>query len=69
MVCVYPQVLLGDVLLMRHGEATHLLCNMQKNIDKIQSNLAELEARLKHEQAKLKSYNIDMQESEARCVS
>lgn len=41
---------------------------MQKNIDKIQSNLAELEARLKHEQAKFKNYNVDMQEAETRCV-
>lgn len=41
---------------------------MQKNIDKIQSNLAELDARLKHEHGKFKTYNADMQEAEARCA-
>ena len=45
-----------------------MLCNVQKNIDKIQSNLAELDARLKHEQGKFKSYNGDMQEAESRCA-
>lgn len=41
-------------------------CHAQKNIDKIQSNLAELDAKLKHEQGKFKAYGADMQEAEAR---
>ncbi|CAK0785709.1 hypothetical protein CVIRNUC_008920 [Coccomyxa viridis] len=38
----------------------------QKNIDKIQGNLAELEAKLKHEQEKFKSYSANMQDAETR---
>ena len=51
-----------------HKRAADKQCDVQKNIDKIQSNLAELEARLKHEQAKFKNYNVDMQEAETRCI-
>ena len=44
------------------------MCNAQKNIDKIQSNLAELGTRLKHEQEKFKTYHVDMQEAETRYI-
>ena len=39
---------------------------MQKNIDKIQGNLAELEAKLTHEREKFKSYSANMQDAETR---
>ena len=43
-----------------------LLCAVQRNIDKIQGNLAELEAKLKHEQEKFESYSANMQDAETR---
>jgi hypothetical protein len=41
-------------------------CHAQKNIDKIQSNLAELAARREHEQGKFKAFGEDLHEAEAR---
>lgn len=39
---------------------------VQRNLDKIESNVAELEAKLKHEQDKFKTYNKDLKEAEKR---
>ena len=41
---------------------------MQRNIDKIAGNLAELEAKLKHEQDKHAAYSADLKAAEERCV-
>lgn len=62
------RVVRGIVKRLASWDTTNMLCNVQKNIDKIQSNLAELNARLKHEQGKFKTYNVDMQEAEIRYI-
>ena len=41
---------------------------MQRNIDKIAGNLAELEAKLKHEEDKHTAYSADLKAAEQRCV-
>ena len=57
---------LDHALLIRDMVSHSLLCAVQKNIDKIQGNLAELEAKLKHEQEKFRSYSANMQDAETR---
>ena len=59
-----PERLVQEVWCCCEHDMCH--CHAQKNIDKIQSNLAELDAKLKHEQGKFKAYGADMQEAEAR---
>lgn len=39
---------------------------LQRNLNKIESNVAELEAKLKHEQEKFKTYHKDLKEAEKR---
>ena len=39
---------------------------LQRNLNKIESNVAELEAKLKHEQEKCKTYNKDRKGAETR---
>ena len=56
----------SHALLCQDVDSHDLLCTVQKNIDKIQGNLAELEAKLKHEQEKFKSYSANMQDAETR---
>lgn len=41
---------------------------LQRNIDKIAGNLAELEAKLKHEQDKHAAFSEDLKAAEERCV-
>ena len=41
---------------------------LQRNLNKIESNVAELEGKLKHEQEKFKTYNKDLKEAEKRCA-
>ena len=41
---------------------------LQRNLNKIESNVAELEGKLKHEQEKFKTYNTDLKEAEKRCA-
>ena len=57
---------LSHALLSQDVVSHDLLCIVQKNIDKIQGNLAELEVKLKHEQEKFKSYSANMQDAETR---
>lgn len=64
--CVYalwPFRLLG-LLTCNHYYAL----GMQRNIDKIQSNLKELEAKLQHEREKSKTYNEDLKIAEKKCA-
>ena len=50
---------------VRSGCST--LCELlQRNLNKIESNVVELEAKLKHEQEKFKTYNKDLKEAEKR---
>ena len=43
-----------------------LAVSLQRNIDKIQSNLVELEAKLKHEQEKFQTYGQDLKDAEKK---
>lgn len=50
------------------GCPSRLSCVLQRNIDKIQSNLKELEAKLQHEREKSKTYNEELKIAETKCV-
>ena len=64
-----PCRVVGFVLRQRLGVCwtmTSTGLSVQRNIDKIASNLVELEAKLKHEQEKFQTYGQDLKDAEKK---